>query len=161
MERSPTFETLRKTLDQGTRDWKKSLGEVSEEQIGWKPPNEERSIGGIFLHMIAWEAWWCERFVAGGEIEPQTLASLNLSHFFDLSANTPHPPAKPLEWYYDQMVLNRERCQLVFEIVRPETKIKRGETSRSVQWVFNHLINHDSYHGGQAVLLKSQFETRS
>lgn len=157
----PTFEILRRALDQGTREWKKFLGEVTEDQIGWQPVAGMHSIGGVFLHIIAWEAWWCEKFVAGGEIEPMAASRLNLSRFFDFNGKCPPPPREPLEWYFEEMRLNRERCLLVFDGVLPGTKLRRGETSRSAQWVFNHLIDHDSYHGGQAVLLKSLFESRS
>ncbi len=157
MGKSACFETLRKTLDQGTREWKKHLGDVSEEQIVWQPNQGMHSIGGILLHIMAWEAWWCEKFVAGGEIEPMTLSALRLNHYFDFGRQCPPPPSKTLEWYYEQLQVNRERCLLVFDSVEPELKIKRGETSRSALWVYNHLVEHSSYHGGQAVLLKSQF----
>lgn len=160
MGKSATFEILRKTLDQGTREWKKFLGEVTEEQIVWQPDQGMHSIGGVLLHVMAWEAWWCEKFLAGGEIEPITASALNLSRFFDFNGKCPSPPQQPLEWYYEQLSQNRERCLLVFENLTPETKVKRGETSRSALWVYNHLTDHDSYHGGQAVLLKSQFQLR-
>src|SRR5437763_1991032 len=54
----PQIGLLQAVWRDSTREWRKNLGEVSDEAIAWQPFPGGHSIGGVLLHMIACETWW-------------------------------------------------------------------------------------------------------
>lgn len=71
------------------------------------------------------------------------------------------PPKKPLSWYLEQHRAIRERTH---EIVRNLTTLEHvgvyGKREFTLRWLLHHIISHEAYHGGQAVLLASLYKKR-
>jgi len=66
----------------------------------------------------------------------------------------PTPPAEPIEWYFD--ILDRARIRVFESIAQHSDSLSEhpnGEYVSTYRWIVAHLVQHDSYHGGQAVLL--------
>jgi uncharacterized damage-inducible protein DinB len=69
----------------------------------------------------------------------------------------PAPPRRPLSWYYDQHDEIRTRTvALVRELPDPDevrAVVWSQNRTCTVRWILHHIIEHEAYHLGQAVLL--------
>jgi len=150
------YGTLLATLQDGSREWRDELGEPDPESIVWQPYPKSHSIGGVLLHIAEVEAYWIEEFSLGRTIDPEE-AKLYMSAEIDQYAGSwPTPPKEPIGYYFEILEKVRTRTlESVKSFAPPETIIEREWETTTLRWVLAHVIEHDSYHGGQAVLLKA------
>lgn len=150
---------LAASLVDSTREWKENLGRVSPQAIAWQIFDDGPSIGGLLLHLIDVEAWWLHEFADGDKLTktmPSTIyqAGLKVSKPY-----WPLPPKKPLPYYYS--LLDEVRAQTLERVARREDAadpIRASAHFISYRWVLSHVIQHDSYTGGQAVLVHEAFK---
>jgi uncharacterized damage-inducible protein DinB len=142
------------TLDDSTREWKGELQEPSPDILCWQPYPRSYSVGGILLHIAAAEAWWTQEFSLGRKLS-QDFKEKCLAPQTDVDAGFwPTPPHEPLSYYYEILDGVRARTyELVNEFEPSETVKQSRFGTMTLRWVFAHVIGHDSYHGGQAVML--------
>ena len=143
-------------LQDGTREWRGEMDpDLSSDAVVWQPHENAHSIGTVILHIAGVEAYWFEQFALGEPMSPEE-KKLTLFDETDVDKGLwPAPPRQPLAWYFD--LHDRIRARTLESIKRwgpPETIEQRGDHSFSLGWVFGHVIQHESYHGGQAVLLQ-------
>jgi uncharacterized damage-inducible protein DinB len=112
------------------------------------------------LHMIACDWGWLTK-VCGIEPWPgEGHPALQYSEQLNVDeGDWPDPPAEPLAWYLKQM----DECltmQLAAVAEKGDPLAVTGNEKRdfSQEWVISHLIQHDSYHGGQIVLLNEMLK---
>lgn len=154
----PKVAILIATLHDSTREWKSELGEPTEDAIVWQPYENGPSIGGQLLHLIGVEAFWFETFLAKsprpeGERELLMADQINVDNHF-----WPTPPRQPIKWYYDLLDTVRERALKALAKVDVELTLPMDESYEfTTPWVIGHVVQHDSYHGGQAVLLHEMY----
>ena len=149
-------------LQDGTREWRWEIDpSLSVDAVVWQPEPGMHSIGGILLHIAAVEVFWFEQFVLGQPPNPQEQALL-------LNAETnvdewrwPTPPRKTLSWYFELHDRIRERSIEGIRRWPPADSEKELDGHpRTMGWVLGHVIQHEAYHGGQAVLLSRLWELR-
>jgi uncharacterized damage-inducible protein DinB len=148
------YAVLLAALQDGTREWREELGDVEPRLIAWQPYPQGYSIGGVLLHIAEVEAHWIEVFCLDRELEASE-TKLYRSHEIDQYAGKwPTCGPEPLGYYYDLLDKVRGRTlESVKAFSNPET-VKASRWGRlSLRWVLAHVTQHDSYHGGQAVLL--------
>jgi uncharacterized damage-inducible protein DinB len=148
---------LLSVLEDVTKEWTgelDELGEVTEEQIIWQVFPNGHSIGGLILHIADVEAFWLHQVGAGQTRSAEELALLLSEETQQYQFQWPAPPPEPLSWYLAQHQAVRERTRtLIRRVNDPEhTGVHRG-TEFTLRWLLNHIISHEAYHGGQAVLL--------
>jgi len=155
----PELGLLFATLNDGRREWQDNLGTPSQEAITWQPYPDGPSIGGIILHLASCEAFWLQKFAAGQEIDetqPAIAYDLTLDQYVP---SWPTPPSHPLDWYLDVLEQQRhDTLRLVTEHGKPLRMLPRKDYEVSYRWILAHLVEHDSYHGGQAVLLHEMWK---
>lgn len=149
------YDLLGAILQDGTKEWRWEIDpDLPDEAVVWQPKPGLHSIGGCILHIAAVEVYWFERFVLGRPGDPEE-RKLLLAVETDVDAwSWPDPPRQPLRWYFD--LHDRIRARILEGIKvwpAPDTLITRGERQATARWVFGHVIQHEAYHGGQAVLL--------
>lgn len=143
-------------MQDATHEWRDELGEIDEEGLVWQPFPNGHSVGCLILHMADAEAWWIEEVIAGKarpEGEELLLMSEETKQY---GAHWPTPPKQPLSWYLDIADRIRARSlETLSTVDDPDRLIQReGWTEAlNVRWIVNHVVGHESYHGGQAVLL--------
>lgn len=148
------YGTLLATLQDGTREWREELGEPDFKAISWQAVEKGHSIGGVLLHIAEVEAYWVE-VVCLGRVLPAEELKLTMSAEIDQYAGTwPTPPEKPIAAYYD--ILDKVRTRTLesvkaFEAPDAVRATKWG--TMTLSWILAHVIEHESYHAGQAVLL--------
>ena len=149
----PEIGLLLATLQDSTREWREQLGDVSTEAIVWQPVPGAYSVGALLLHIIDCEdAWFCE-FAAGNSRDPQDVALFLSDETDQYIGQWPVPPAKPLSWYFalhDQFRARAFECLRGVEPTKQFARRRPGNTC-SLRWVVAHVLQHDSYTGGQAV----------
>ena len=145
-------------LDNDTQEWREHLGELSEDALCWQPIPDGHSIGVILLHIADVEAHWLH-VVATGQIRSEEEVRRLLSNETRQDiAQWPAAPRRPLTWYYAQHDEIRERTlQTVRELNNPEHIGFRREQGFTLRWLLHHVITHEAYHFGQAVLLSLQY----
>jgi uncharacterized damage-inducible protein DinB len=152
----PEIGLLLAMLDDVTKKWTNELGRVSKETIVWQPRPEAHSIGALILHISDVEAFWLHEVGAG---QPLTEAHnlLFLSEATQQYAGRwPTPPKRPLSWYMPQHQSIRERTrEFVRNLNDPEHVGRYGKREFTLRWLLHHIISHEAYHDGQAVLLAS------
>ncbi len=142
----------------GTREWLGEVGEVPDARVTQRLGAHGVSVGALLMHMVDCDEGWIGETLLGGSGDPPTVAG---AFCRDLSVDDrtfPDPPAWPFAEYV--RLLQDTRAALVARLVGLRADDER--TSRSgnvftVRWVLAHLVQHDSYHGGQIVLLLSDF----
>jgi uncharacterized damage-inducible protein DinB len=64
------------------------------------------------------------------------------------------PHRQPITWYFELQDRIRSRILESIKNLPAAETLKQGHNDAiSMRWVFGHVIQHESYHGGQAVLL--------
>ncbi len=148
-------------LEDGTKEWREELGAVSDEAVLWQPFPGSHSIGALMLHIADVEAHWLHEVGAGQTRSEEELSRLLFKETQQYQLTWPTPPAQPLSWYFAQQDEVRARTrQAVAKLYNPELTRRRGTDEFSVRWLLHHVITHEAYHGGQAVLLSILHEQR-
>ena len=146
---------LAAVLQDGTKEWRGELGDsLSAEAMVWQPHPGLHSVGAIILHIISVEIIWFERFVLHLPIDPEEKALLMMDEIDVDAEQWPEPPQRPLSWYFE--LQDRIRARTLEGLKRwpdPEETRKDGSRVVTPRWVLGHVIQHEAYHGGQAVLL--------
>lgn len=158
----PQIGILLASLEDSTREWMGELGDCPVEAIVWQPFPDSYSIGTILLHIIDVEDYWFRNFAAGLERDPAEVKEW-LSEETDVDGGIwPTPPAKPLSWYLETLARVRKRAFEALKGIEPERIYeRRGRMSLTLRWIVAHVVEHDSYHGGQAVLLNELWKKNS
>jgi uncharacterized damage-inducible protein DinB len=150
-------------LDDGTKEWRSELGRVAQEAIVWQPYSDGHSIGGEVLHIADVEAYWIQEVAYRKPLSEAELKTLLSKETKQYSFCWPTPPKKPLSWYFAQHDRMRQRTRkIVRELADPEYLAHRKKRTKSyeftLRWLLHHVITHEAYHGGQAVLLALQYK---
>ncbi len=148
-------------LEDGTRNWREELGAVSDEAVLWQPFPGGHSIGALLLHIADVEAHWLHQVGAGQIRSEEDRARLLSRETQQYQVVWPSPPAQPLSWYFAQQDEIRARTrQAVAKLYNPELTRQHKNAEFSVRWLLYHVLTHEAYHGGQAVLLSILHERR-
>lgn len=151
----PEYGLLLAALLDSTREWKGELEDVDQDLICWQPYPNAYSIGGVLLHIAEVEAYWIEDFSLGRKLPTDELERYMSAEIDPAGGSWPTPPREPLGYYYEILDSVRARTlDSVKDLEAPST-IKRSKWgTMTLRWVLAHVVGHDSYHGGQAVMLK-------
>lgn len=157
------FGLLTAILQDGTREWRWELDQnLPEEAVVWQPYPGGHSIGGILLHIIVTEIYWFERVALG---LPYNQEEMELLMAKDLEVDEwswPAPPKQPISWYFDMH--DKVRARVLERIKRwppADTKIQAHQDLEvTPRWILGHVIQHEAYHGGQAVLINRLWQLR-
>jgi len=142
-------------LVDSTREWRLHLGELPDEAVVWQVAPNGYSVGGLILHLIDVEDYWFRNVAAGLSRDPAE-SVLYLSEETDQEhCEWPTPPAKPLSWYLELHDSVRTRAFEALKDLAPDTRIERPDWDRvyTLNWIVCHVLQHDSYTGGQAVAM--------
>ncbi|MGI8924908.1 MAG: DinB family protein [Fimbriimonadales bacterium] len=142
-------------LQDGTNEWRWELDQdLSEEAVVWQPVPGGHSIGGIILHIAITEVFWFERFALDIPWDPEEV-NLLMAEEIDVDEwRWPVPPRQPISWYFE--LQDRIRTRMLESIKRwppADTAKEHDGRQRTMRWVLGHVIQHEAYHGGQAVLI--------
>ncbi len=148
-------------LDDGTKEWRSELGRVSPETLVWQPYPNGHSIGAEILHIADVEAYWIQEIAYQQPLSEKELKTLLSNETQQYSFSWPTPPKKTLRWYFEQHDRMRQRThKIVRELADPEylasRKKRTNHSEFTLRWLLHHVITHEAYHGGQAVLLAIQ-----
>lgn len=152
----PEIGLLLATLEDGTREWQEELGDVSEDSLIWRPFPNGPSIGAQLMHIAEVEAWWIAEVVGGRPLTDEFKRTV-LADGTDVYADRwGEAPRMPLAAYFDVLAEVRARTR---ELLRDEQgdRLLHPDPNRprlTVRWIVGHVVQHESYHGGQAVLLQ-------
>lgn len=141
-------------LDNATAEWRQELGDVPDEAVVWQPFPGGHSIGALILHMLDAETLWLHEVAAGRERTPEERASLLSEETRQYQVQWPVPPARPLSWYCARQDAARARTkERVAALNDPDHLSVHEGAEFTLRWLLSHVISHEAYHGGQAVLL--------
>ncbi len=157
----PQVGLLMAVLEDGTREWREEIGQISDDAVVWQPFERGHSIGALILHIADVERFWIEQVAGGRQPTPEELAEL-LSNETDQDAvHWPTPPKLPLSWYFRKHDTVRQRTlKLAETLTEPERVHSFKYGQRTLRWILGHVVQHESYHGGQAVLLSLMYDRR-
>lgn len=150
------------TWQDGTREWRGEFETITAEEMTWQPYENGPSIGGCILHMANCDAWWLQVVGAGGELD-QTNPAVAYDNELDQDAHVwPTPPAESPEWYFN--ILEQQRAESIALIAAhndpSSVHTRPSGNSFTYRWIVAHLVQHDSYHGGQCVMLHEMWKRR-
>ncbi|HEY3267662.1 MAG TPA: DinB family protein [Armatimonadota bacterium] len=147
-------------LDMATAEWREEMGAVPDEVVCRQSYPRGQSIGALILHMATVESAWITGVAAGRERSEEELKTLLSREIDPDGPEWPAPPAQPLSWFLAQHDAVRARTrQIVAELQDPERlgySAHRPGREFTLRWLLAHVILHEAYHGGQAVLLAIQ-----
>ncbi|HRJ33388.1 MAG TPA: DinB family protein [Fimbriimonadaceae bacterium] len=154
----PEIAILLAGLVDSQREWLENLGKPSAEAMVWTERPGGPSIGSQILHMADCELFWFEQFVGGQPPDADLETRLMTYQIKVEKGQWPEPPKKPLKWYLELHAEVATRSRQWLQGVAA-THIIQGRTkSITARWVVSHVMQHDSYHGGQAVLLHENYK---
>lgn len=156
----PEIGLLLASLADSTREWRENLGRPGRKAIVWQQYTDGPSIGAVILHLIDTEAYWLETYAAGRPSPPGETELLLARETKQDSGRWPVPPSEPIEWYFDLHDRIRARVWEAVRGIEPERRYGSGKFSCTFRWIVAHVLEHDSYHGGQAVLLHQAYRRR-
>lgn len=159
----PSIGLLAASLQDSTREWRGELESPPIEAIVWQPFAGGHSIGGSFMHMIDCEISWIEDTAAGWDVDPARFKELDPFGPTPADGAWTPPPAEPIEWYLAKFDAQRKRTlEALAELREPDAMryVEAWDMEFSVRWIVSHVVQHDAYHGGQAVLLHEMWKSR-
>ncbi len=156
----PDVGLLLASLNDSTREWRDELGDPPLEAITWQAKPGSYSVGGLLLHIMEVEVYWFETVAAALEENVEESKLLMSAEIQQYEGLWPTPPAKPLSWYYDLHDKIRARVFESLKSVDPDSRYDRGDFSFTFRWILAHVVEHDAYHGGQAVLMHELWKKR-
>ena len=133
----------------------KSVKDLTLEELDYTL-NERKveTIGTLLLHIAGVEWGWIF-----GDIDGQEMEFEKFKHAFALSSevNIPQLKGQELQFYIDK--LNETRQEVFQRLAKLEDedldRIVESEGKKySIEWILFHLIEHESMHIGQILLLK-------
>jgi uncharacterized damage-inducible protein DinB len=154
------YGTLLASLQRQTGAWRQQLGEPTQEEILWQPRPNGHSIGALMLHLAEVETYWIDTVVFGRDLSPEERETYLSAHMDPFTGLWPAPPREPFAYYRE--ILERARAhtlERVHEFGDPLALGKSEWGTHTLRWILHHLIWHESYHGGQMVLLQSLART--
>jgi len=141
-------------LDDVTEEWTEELGPVSDEYVIWQAFPCGHSIGTLILHMADVEAFWLHQVGAGQTRSDEEIERLLSEKTQQYVLQWPTPPLQSLTWFLKQHTIIRNRTRnLVLGINDPEHLAECDNKQFTLRWLLNHVVSHEAYHGGQAVML--------
>ncbi len=156
----PEVGLLLSALVDSTREWMENLSDITPLALQWQATPSSYSIGALLLHLIDAEDYWF-RVIIGGQIRTATEESLLQSEELDqYEGYWPTPPQQPIEWYFQLHKQYRARAFDGLKGIRPgdvigEPRLRRSAT---VRWILTHVLQHDSYTGGQIVAIHELYK---
>jgi uncharacterized damage-inducible protein DinB len=112
-------------------------------------------MGAIFMHMADVEGWWIHEVAAGISFDAERFAKWRWEEVDQYKVSWPDPPNWTLGRYFDiQDAIRRESIAILRNLdPTAEVSVKNSKRKFTVRWILNHVIGHEAYHAGQAVLL--------
>ncbi|MCW3060225.1 MAG: hypothetical protein JWQ02_2046 [Capsulimonas sp.] len=160
----PGLAALLGALDNATQTWRKELGEISDDSIAWSPFPNGHNIGALLLHMADTELFWIGEVGGGLPMTAEEAALFLSDDTQQYEARWPSPPTQPLAWFYAQQDAVRARTRQKIAAINDPNHIGRRpenpEREFTLRWLLGHIVEHDAYHGGQAVLLSAIYAHR-
>jgi len=144
-------------LQDGTNEWRLEMDQdLPAEAMVWQAYPGGHSIGGCILHNVGVEVFWFEQYVLDRVFDAEEKRLLQWDETDVDQWKWAVPPHEPLSWYFALMDRYRARTlESIKEWPDPDKPISYdGGKARTPRWVFGHVIQHEAYHGGQAVLLQ-------
>lgn len=153
-------------LNDGTREWRDELGDVTPDALLYQPEPNGHSIGAVLLHIADVEGFWLYDTATGDGRTLEELQTLLSKETNQNAGVWPAPPPHPLAWYYEQQDAARRRTLETWQTITDlsATRTAQNETQSeafTLRWLLAHVIAHESYHGGQAVLLHELYKRRN
>jgi uncharacterized damage-inducible protein DinB len=149
---------LLRQLDEGTWEWLTELGEVSETELTWQVFENGHSIATLLVHIAEVEAYWLHHVGAGQPYQDLEDEYLDGEAIDQGSISWPTaPPGRPLSHYTDLLKTTRARTkELLSSAGSPMTEVRERKDGKrfTLFWLLTHVMQHEAYHGGQAVLLQ-------
>ena len=148
-------------LDDGTREWRSELDEITQEAILWQPFPKSHSIGSVILHIADVEAYWIQEVGAQQALSDEQLKLFMTLEIKQDAVEWPIPPNEPIEWYWEVCANVRKKThEIIQEIGNPASTRPSGDGKReyTLRWLLHHVITHEAYHGGQVSLLNLMFQ---
>ncbi len=157
----PQIGLMAAMLEDGTREWREEIGEVPDEAVAWQPHPGGHSIGAEILHIAEVEVWWIEVTTAGKEISEAEWKELRSKEIQQYKGQWPDLKPQPVAGLYaihDRIrARTLETLKTLNEVESRRTRSK-WDIEVTVRWILAHVVQHESYHGGQAVLLKMMWD---
>jgi len=156
---APEYGLMLAMMQDGTREWREELGRVGPDSIVWQPYANGYSIGGLMLHIADVEIYWLEEFCLGKMMTEEDAKLFMSKEIMQYKGQWPAPPRRPLSYYYKILDDVRARTmKAVKKMPAPDTVKARGTKFEfTMGWVLNHVVTHESYHGGQIVMMKELY----
>ena len=152
--------TLAAAMQDGTREWRKELGVVGRDALRFRSQIDNRSIGAVLLHLADCEDYWIQVIAGGRPEDPGKRAKFLSAETNQYGGVWPDAPKLSLAEYYAMMdEVRAETLALLPQLGPADTVIRRpgGTREYTLRWILVHLIQHEPYHAGQCVLLKSEY----
>jgi len=150
------YATLLTTLERQTAGWRQQLGEPSIDELVWQPYPNGHSIGALLLHLAEVETYWIESVCSGRALTAEDRQTYLSDHMDPFTGQWPAPPREPFAYYSALLDAVRARTLESVKAFGDPREVKQADWgAMTVRYVLTHVIWHESYHGGQAVLLKS------
>ena len=142
-------------LQDGTNEWRWELDQdLGEDAVVWQPHPGMHSIGAIIFHIIGAEVFWFERVALDKPWDSEERKIIMADELDVDEWKWPTPPRKPISWYLD--LHDRIRARTLESVKKwpaPDAAVDVHGEPRTMRWILGHVIQHEAYHGGQAVLL--------
>jgi uncharacterized damage-inducible protein DinB len=132
---------------------------LTTEQLSWYPNPRIESVGTLLLHIAAVECSWI-----GEDIMRRTMGE-EWKIALPIRLGIPQVTGQPLAFFLDTLsaVRDQTRADLATltdnDLSREVAPLDPGPSSSpehrfTVEWILNHVVEHESHHKGQIAVMK-------
>jgi len=153
--KNPEVGLLLSVLQDGTREWTEEFYDAADDLVNFRLVSGGHCFGGILLHIMAAERYWVDEVIFDLPVDLTDPATAYDEVLDQDGCVWPDAPIQTLDWYFELFKKHRARTiELLIQVENPLKIIQQHERADySISWIIGHLIQHDSYHGGQCVML--------
>lgn len=117
---------------------------LTGDQFDWKPEGWHSSARDLAAHMCRWEWAWIYRNALQFEPWESRWSSKEFASWTDLIAYWEHVHSVSTQWLMNTPLTDLDRIYALPYDDRP---------SATLQWIVDHVIEHETHHRGQVFML--------
>ncbi len=153
--RNPEIALLAAGLNDGTREVREELGQVTPGELAFAPVPKRHNAAAMLMHHAAVEDAWIRCDLFGEPWEESNARFPQFTNELFKRGEWPELGGITLDEIYRRCDEVRRDTLARLATIEGADRLTVGSDSggETARWVVNHLIGHEAYHFGQAVLL--------
>lgn len=166
-EFSPQIGWFYAMLEDQHKRLKEAVANLTPAELAWQINPRANSIGILLIHIAEAELWWIKECIFGDKLTPEQRTEYRCDIFGSANASQVEKSITGgIEFFFEKLdkaraIVKDYLTRLTdadLETTRPVENPSATSFDINVRWILYHLVEHESHHRGQILMLKKLLE---